>query len=52
MKIDFSWSIDQWMQVIQDFIQILSDFFAKLGITLFEEDAAPEAPEEETNLPV
>lgn len=48
MKIDFSWSIDQWMQVIHDFIQILSDFFAKLGIKLFEDDAAPE---EETNLP-
>lgn len=38
MVIDFSWSIEDWMDVIRRFIAIIKNFFAEIGITLFPED--------------
>lgn len=43
--LDFSFSVDDWMVYIQRFIDIINDFFTKLGIKLFEDNTT--APSEE-----
>lgn len=37
MVIDFSWSIQDWMDVIKRFIAIIQNFFKEIGIELFPE---------------
>ncbi len=49
MIIDFSFSIEDWMAIFQRFIDIIVNFFDKLGIKLFAEEETT-APEEETTL--
>ena len=44
--IDFSWSIDDWLEVIRKLIVLVEDFFADLGIVLFP--SPEEAPSEST----
>ena len=44
MVIDFSWSIDQWLDVIRRFLQIITDFFAGIGIEIFAESEKTDAP--------
>lgn len=46
MIIDFSFSIDDWMELFRRFIDIIVNFFDRLGIKLFEDETV--APEEET----
>ncbi len=46
MVIDFSLSIEDWMAMFQRLIDIVTDFFEKLGIKIFSDEEA--APEEET----
>lgn len=45
MIFDFSMSIEDWMGLFQKLLDIVTDFFAKLGIQLFEEEEET-APEE------
>ena len=45
MTIDFSWSIDQWIDVINRFLQIIKDFFAGIGIQLFADAEKTDAAE-------
>ena len=40
MEIDFSFSIDDWMEIIKRFIDIVVGFFDHLGITIFAESEA------------
>ncbi|MBR3598040.1 MAG: hypothetical protein IKL47_13825 [Clostridia bacterium] len=47
MIIDFSFSIDDWMALFQRLIDIIVNFFDKLGIKLFADEETT-APEEET----
>lgn len=47
MIIDFSWSIEDWMALIQEFIDTIVNFFKKIGIDLFTEEETT-SPEEET----
>ena len=47
MVIDFSLSIEDWMAMFQRLIDIVTDFFEKLGIKIFSDEEAA-APEEET----
>ena len=39
LNIDFSWSIQDWIAFIKEFIDVLVDFFGSIGIKLFEDDA-------------
>lgn len=48
MIIDFSFSIEDWMELFQRLIDILTNFFDKLGIKLFADEEDVTAPEEET----
>lgn len=49
MVIDFSFSIEDWMEIFQRFIDIITNFFDKLGIKLFADEETT-APEEETTV--
>lgn len=40
MKIDFSWSLEDWKAVFDRFLALVSNFFAALGIKLF-----PDSPD-------
>ncbi len=43
MKIDFSWSADDWMALIREFLRIIQNFFREIGIDIFltdDEDTA------------
>lgn len=44
MIIDFSMSIEDWMELFNRFISIIENFFKELGIKLFsdEEETSPE----------
>ncbi len=42
LEIDFSFSIQDWLDVFRQFFNVFVDFFAALGIKLFAD------PEEET----
>ena len=35
MKIDFSWSIEDWMALIKEFFEIIQNFFQGIGINIF-----------------
>ncbi len=35
MKIDFSWSLDDWKKVFDEFLKLISNFLAAFGIKLF-----------------
>lgn len=35
MKIDFSWSLDDWKKVFDEFLKLVSNFLAAFGIKLF-----------------
>ena len=43
LEIDFSWSIDQWIAVFKELIDILVDFFDTIGIKLLKDDGEAEA---------
>lgn len=47
MVIDFSFSIEDWMALFQQFIDIITNFFDKLGIKLFADEETT-VPEEDT----
>ncbi len=47
MIIDFSLSIEDWMAMFERLIDIVSNFFEKLGIKLFADESTT-APEETT----
>lgn len=40
MKIDFSWSLEDWKSVFNQLLALISNFFAALGIKLF-----PDSPD-------
>ena len=42
MEIDFSWSKEDWLALIREFLEIIQNFFKEIGIDLFA------ASEEET----
>ena len=45
MKIDFSWSMDDWMALIREFLEIIQNFFKEIGIDIFRlEDKIPATP--------
>lgn len=48
MVLDFSMSIEDWMALFQQLIDILVNFFDKIGIKLFADEESTNAPEEET----
>ncbi len=35
MTIDFSWSTEDWMNLIRQFLEIIQNFFKEIGIDLF-----------------
>lgn len=37
MNIDYTMSIGDWKAIIKEFIEILTDFFGRLGINIFKE---------------
>lgn len=39
MKIDFSWSTDDWIKLIKDFFEIIQNFFTEIGINLFSNES-------------
>ena len=45
MKIDFTFSIQDWMDLFEKFFSIFENFFSRLGIKLFadEEESTTEA---------
>ena len=47
MIIDFSFSIEDWMKLFEQFVAIIENFFDKLGIKLFADEETT-APEEDT----
>lgn len=48
MILDFSMSIDDWMALFQQFIDIIVNFFDKIGIKIFADEETTVAPEETT----
>ncbi len=44
MKIDFSWSLEEWKSVFKQLLALISNFFAALGIKIF-----PDSPEYNPN---
>ena len=47
MKIDFSWSMDDWMALIREFLEIVQNFFKEIGIDIFRlDDKISETPSE------
>ena len=49
MAIDFSWSADDWMALIKEFLRIIQNFFKEIGINIFvaDEEASDETTEGE-----
>lgn len=47
MIIDFSMSIEDWMELFNRFISIIENFFKELGIKLFSDEEAAD-PEDST----
>lgn len=47
MTIDFSWSKEDWLAIIKEFLEIVQNFFKEIGIDLFvtggSEDTSAEA---------
>ena len=46
MKIDFSWSKEDWLKIIKEFLEIVQNFFKEIGIDIFvtgEEDTSGDA---------
>ena len=39
MTIDFSWSKDDWLALIREFLETVQNFFDALGIELFSEES-------------
>ena len=35
MQIDFSWSKDDWLALIREFLEIIQNFFKEIGIDIF-----------------
>ena len=35
MEIDFSWSKDDWLALIREFLEIIQNFFKEIGIDIF-----------------
>ena len=35
MEIDFSWSKEDWLALIREFLEIIQNFFKEIGIDLF-----------------
>lgn len=48
MIIDFSMSIEDWMELFNRFISIIENFFKELGIKLFADKEETTAPEDTT----
>ncbi len=46
MTIDFSWSADDWMALIREFLRIIQNFFKEIGIDLFSSDDDKTTPTE------
>ena len=44
MKIDFSWSLDDWKKIFSQLLGLISNFFAALGLKLF-----PDSPDYNPN---
>ena len=42
LQIDFSWSIDKWIDVFRRLIDILVDFFDSIGIKLLKDSEPAE----------
>ena len=42
MTIDFSWSIDDWIALIKEFLQVVQEFFSHIGIDLFSSEGEEE----------
>ena len=40
MDIDFTMSIEDWMKIIQEFIDVIKDFFSWFNIDLFKAEEA------------
>ena len=38
MILDFTFSIQDWLDAINKFLTMFEDFFASLGVTLFDKD--------------
>ena len=36
MKIDFSWSKEDWLDIIRQFLEIIQNFFKEIGIDIFK----------------
>ena len=36
MTIDFSWSKDDWLALIKEFLEIVQNFFREIGIDIFK----------------
>lgn len=47
MTIDFSFSIEDWMDLFRQFFDIVINFFEKLGIKLFPDETEEEASSDE-----
>ena len=35
MEIDFSWSKEDWLALIREFLEIIQNFFKEIGIDIF-----------------
>ena len=43
MNIDFSWSKDDWLAIIKQFLEIIQNFFKEIGIDIFKTGDEEEA---------
>ena len=43
IKIDFSFSIQNWLDVIEDFFRAFENFFRRIGLPLFAEEETTQA---------
>lgn len=43
MKIDFSWSKEDWLALIKEFLEIIQNFFKEIGIDIFKTSSEEEA---------
>ena len=37
MEIDYTWNIEAWKELIQEFLDLITDFFSRLGVEIFKE---------------
>ena len=44
MTIDFSWSKDDWLAIIREFLEIIQNFFKEIGIDIFLTDDETATP--------